>query len=224
MAHGFGQCRLWSRRTAQGRARRVAAAAARRPHRQSGAWPRELSGGQAQRVAIARTRPARRCCCSTDILRARRFTRADLQDHVRQGRFKPTLIMVTHDVDELVVLADRIIVMRPRPGRRVRGDHRGPAASGATAAVAAFDFVKRRVLAALDRSLDRAATPPRRRGEDLRTAGVVVLHLPCGLARRELRGGPRLLKAANTTLTPTLRHQGGGSTSAFHMTDPCGRA
>ena len=71
---------------------------------------------------------------------------------------KPTLLVVTHDVDEAVVLADRIIVMRPRPGRmfaEVEADLPRPRDRQS----AGFDHVKRRVLAALDRSLDRAAAP-----------------------------------------------------------------
>jgi sulfonate transport system ATP-binding protein len=69
---------------------------------------------------------------------------------------KPTLIVVTHDVDEAIVLADRIMVMCPRPGRifdEIGVDLPRPRDRQS----AAFDFVKRRVLAALDRSLNRAA-------------------------------------------------------------------
>src|SRR6516225_2861039 len=85
------------------------------------------------------------------------FTRADLQDHLLDlwADFKPTLVMVTHDVDEAIVLADRVMVMRPRPGRvyeEIACDLPRPRDRQS----AAFDFVKRRVLAALDRSLDRA--------------------------------------------------------------------
>jgi len=47
------------------------------------------------------------------------FTRADLQDHLLDlwHDAEPTLVVVTHDVDEAIALADRIVVMRPRPGR-----------------------------------------------------------------------------------------------------------
>jgi sulfonate transport system ATP-binding protein len=87
------------------------------------------------------------------------FTRTDLQDHLLGlwADAKPTLIVVTHDVDEAIVLADRIMVMCPRPGRIF--DETGvdlPRPRDRQSA--AFDFVKRRVLAALDRSLNRASS------------------------------------------------------------------
>jgi sulfonate transport system ATP-binding protein len=123
-------------------------------------WPRELSGGQAQRVAILRALvPRPRVLLLDEPFSALdAFTRADLQDHLLDlwADLKPTLVMVTHDVDEAIVLADRIMVMRPRPGRvyeEIACDLPRPRDRQS----AAFDFVKRRVLAALDRSLDRLA-------------------------------------------------------------------
>ena len=123
-------------------------------------WPRELSGGQAQRVAIARALVPRPEVLLLDepFSALDAFTRADLQDHLLSlwADSKPTLLVVTHDVDESVVLADRVIVMRPRPGRvfeEIEADLPRPRDRQS----AAFDFVKRRVLAALDRSLDRTA-------------------------------------------------------------------
>jgi sulfonate transport system ATP-binding protein len=120
------------------------------------AWPRELSGGQAQRVAIARALvPQPEVLLLDEPFSA--FTRADLQDHLLDlwADTRPTLVLVTHDVDEAVVLGDRVLVMRPRPGRlfeeiiinlaRPR-DRNSPH----------FDNFKRRVLTALDRSLDRS--------------------------------------------------------------------
>jgi sulfonate transport system ATP-binding protein len=122
-------------------------------------WPRELSGGQAQRVAIARSLVPRPQVLLLDepFSALDAFTRVDLQDHLLDlwADTKPTLIVVTHDVEEAIVLADRIMVMRPRPGRiyeEIPCDLPRPRDRQS----AAFDFVKRRVLAALDRSLDRA--------------------------------------------------------------------
>lgn len=124
----------------------------------AGVWPRELSGGQAQRVAIARALvPQPEVLLLDEPFSALdAFTRTDLQDHVLAlwADQKPTLIFVTHDVDEAVVLADRIIIMCPHPGRlyeEIGADLPRPRDRQS----AAFDFVKRRVLAALDRSLDR---------------------------------------------------------------------
>jgi sulfonate transport system ATP-binding protein len=121
-------------------------------------WPRELSGGQAQRVAIARALVPRPEVLLLDepFSALDAFTRADLQDHLLHlwADLKPTLVMVTHDVEEAIVLADRIMVMRPHPGRvyeEIACDLPRPRDRQS----AAFDFVKRRVLAALDRSLER---------------------------------------------------------------------
>jgi sulfonate transport system ATP-binding protein len=124
----------------------------------AGAWPRELSGGQAQRVAIARALAPRPEVLLLDepFSALDAFTRADLQDHLLNlwSEFKPTLIVVTHDVDEAIVLADRILVMKPRPGRiyeEIVADLPRPRDRQS----AAFDFAKRRILAALDLSLER---------------------------------------------------------------------
>ena len=124
----------------------------------AGAWPRELSGGQSQRVAIARALVAQPEVLLLDepFSALDAFTRADLQDHLLQlwADQKPTLVVVTHDVDEAVVLADRIIVMRPHPGRlheEITAKLPRPRDRQSTA----FVSIKRRVLAALDRSLGR---------------------------------------------------------------------
>jgi NitT/TauT family transport system ATP-binding protein len=50
------------------------------------------------------------------------LTRLSLQDVLRQliAQEKPTVLLVTHDVDEALFLADRIIVFSPRPARVLR--------------------------------------------------------------------------------------------------------
>jgi sulfonate transport system ATP-binding protein len=123
------------------------------------AWPRELSGGQAQRVAIARALVPRPEVLLLDepFSALDAFTRRDLQDHLLDlwADTRPTLILVTHDVDEAVVLADRVLVMRPRPGRlfeQITINLARPRDRNSEL----FDSFKRRVLTALDRSLDRS--------------------------------------------------------------------
>jgi sulfonate transport system ATP-binding protein len=124
-------------------------------------WPRQLSGGQAQRAAIARALVTRPEVLLLDepFSALDAFTRVDLQDHLLDlwADLKPTLLLVTHDVDEAIVLADRVVVMRPRPGRvheEVAIDLPRPRDRQS----AAFDFARRRVLTALDRSLARPGT------------------------------------------------------------------
>ena len=88
---------------------------------QASKWPRELSGGQSQRVAIARALVARPSVVLLDepFSALDAFTRSDLQAHLLRLRKEMTLtlVVVTHDIDEAIVLADRIVVLRPNPGR-----------------------------------------------------------------------------------------------------------
>jgi sulfonate transport system ATP-binding protein len=84
-------------------------------------WPRELSGGQAQRVAIARalvTKP-KVLLLDEPFSALDAFTRASLHEHLLAlwETERLSVLIVTHDVDEAVTLADRIVVMQPKPGR-----------------------------------------------------------------------------------------------------------
>lgn len=87
----------------------------------SGHWPRELSGGMAQRAALARALVGRPSVLLLDepFSALDAMTRYDLQEHVLDlwAYDHPTLILVTHDIEEALVLSDRIIVMRGHPGR-----------------------------------------------------------------------------------------------------------
>jgi ABC-type nitrate/sulfonate/bicarbonate transport system ATPase subunit len=83
-------------------------------------YPDEISGGQAQRVALARTAVVR----PEVILLDEPFgaldplTRASLQRWLVgiQQALDLTVVLVTHDLDEAVVLGDRIALMTPGPG------------------------------------------------------------------------------------------------------------
>jgi ABC-type nitrate/sulfonate/bicarbonate transport system ATPase subunit len=82
--------------------------------------PGELSGGMRQRVAFLRTLLAGRpvLCLDEPFGALDALTRAQLQRWlagalVREPR---TVLLVTHDVEEAVLLADRIVLLSPRPG------------------------------------------------------------------------------------------------------------
>jgi sulfonate transport system ATP-binding protein len=79
------------------------------------AWPKELSGGEAQRVALARALVAEPELVLLDepFASLDAITRLRMHELVRQLRRKhhAAMLLVTHDVDEAIALADRIVVM-----------------------------------------------------------------------------------------------------------------
>jgi ABC-type nitrate/sulfonate/bicarbonate transport system ATPase subunit len=85
------------------------------------ARPDELSGGMRQRVAFARTLLAGRpvLCLDEPFGALDALTRVEMQGWLAEAlvRDPRTVVLVTHDVEEALVLADRVLVLSPRPGR-----------------------------------------------------------------------------------------------------------
>ncbi len=103
---------------------RVAAAPYFEPFGLSGfeqARPAELSGGMRQRVSFLRSLLAGKPVLALDepFAALDAITRAEMQVWLSQtlATQARTVVLVTHDVEEAVLLSDRVVVMSPRPGR-----------------------------------------------------------------------------------------------------------
>jgi ABC-type nitrate/sulfonate/bicarbonate transport system ATPase subunit len=83
----------------------------------------ELSGGMRQRVAFARTLLAQKDLLLLDepFASLDAITRVELQDWLVQAlAAEPrTVVLVTHDIEEALVVCDRVVVLSARPGRTV---------------------------------------------------------------------------------------------------------
>jgi len=94
-------------------------------------WPVTLSGGEAQRVALARAlvREPELLLLDEPFAALDALTRIKMHGLVRDliARHRPAVLLVTHDVDEAILLADRVLTMRDG---RIAADHRVSGAAG----------------------------------------------------------------------------------------------
>jgi sulfonate transport system ATP-binding protein len=114
--------RVWRNVTLGQRRTRAVKETARRALEEVGlhdhldAWPATLSGGEAQRVALARAlvRSPQLLLLDEPFAALDALTRLRMQDLVDdlRRRHGPAILLVTHDVDEAIRLADRILVLR----------------------------------------------------------------------------------------------------------------
>ncbi|WP_039796432.1 ABC transporter ATP-binding protein [Nocardia araoensis] len=81
----------------------------------AGQWPATLSGGEAQRAALARAlvREPELLLLDEPFAALDALTRLQMQDLVGDlvARHRPAVLMVTHDVDEAIRLADRVLIL-----------------------------------------------------------------------------------------------------------------
>lgn len=120
------------------------------------ALPRELSGGMAQRVAIARALVTNPEVLLLDepFSALDAFIRLGLQDHLMRiwSLHGPTMIFVTHDIEEALALGDRVLVMRGPPGH-IHADFRLDMARPRKRTAPEFQEWKQEILDQLDLTL-----------------------------------------------------------------------
>jgi sulfonate transport system ATP-binding protein len=135
-------------------------------------WPRDLSGGQQQRVALARalvTKP-KVLLLDEPFSALDAITREGLQDHLLSlwQLYRPTVLLMTHDVEEAAVLADHVVILKPKPGR-IFDEARITIARPRRRSGPDFESVKRLLRESLDQSLatsqDRDLSIRKRRQE-----------------------------------------------------------
>lgn len=142
--------------------RRLASAALARVHLEgfAEALPKQLSGGMAQRAALARALVGRPPLLLLDepFSAVDALTRQALQDELLTlwAEDRPTMLLVTHDLDEALALADRVVVLGGRPGR-VRRELAVGLPRPRRRTVAEFQALKETLLAELPLPLAAAA-------------------------------------------------------------------
>ncbi|MEI2421815.1 ATP-binding cassette domain-containing protein, partial [Arthrospira platensis SPKY2] len=85
------------------------------------AYPAQLSGGMAQRLTLARALVQRPRLLLLDepfgALDALTRERLNLELMALQSHIRQTVVMVTHSIDEALLLSDQVLVLRGQPGR-----------------------------------------------------------------------------------------------------------
>jgi sulfonate transport system ATP-binding protein len=124
------------------------------------AWPGTLSGGEAQRVALARAlaREPQLLLLDEPFAALDALTRLKMQDLVADlcARHRPGVLLVTHDVEEAVLLADRVLVLcEGRISLDVEVDLPRPRRIGG----APFDALRDRLLAELGVRREAVVSP-----------------------------------------------------------------
>jgi sulfonate transport system ATP-binding protein len=121
-------------------------------------WPRNLSGGQAQRVALARAlvQEPRLLLLDEPFAALDALTRIRMHRLVQElvARHQPGVLLVTHDVDEAIALADRALVMRHGA---IAAEHRVPPEARADATHPLAAALRRTLLAELGVGADAPA-------------------------------------------------------------------
>jgi sulfonate transport system ATP-binding protein len=124
------------------------------------AWPKTLSGGEAQRVALARAlvREPQLLLLDEPFAALDAITRIRMHGLVRRlvDIHRPAVLIVTHDVDEALALADRVAVMRDGA---IRLDLRVPA-DARTRGNQEFEALRARLLAELGLTGATASAEP----------------------------------------------------------------
>jgi sulfonate transport system ATP-binding protein len=122
------------------------------------AWPVELSGGEQQRVALARSlvREPELLLADEPFGALDALTRLRMHGLLRRlcERHRPAVLLVTHDVDEAIALADRVAVL---DGGRLAADIRVDLPAPRTPGLPAYAALRDRLLTLL--GLDPAAGP-----------------------------------------------------------------